>query len=196
MSGTTAWLAVALGIAVVLVRRRSVAIALLTVQTLALAIGAAHAAETVALGLRGIALGVLLALLVRRTRERAPVSASAAPLVRGTGALAFALTLAALVPRVGMVSPSSQRAALALFAFGLVACATRRATVFQVAGLVLVENGVAIGALSVPGAGSAIIELGAALDLMLIAVVASAFHDRIFATFGAGDSRHLRSLRD
>jgi hydrogenase-4 membrane subunit HyfE len=196
VTGAVAWLAVALGVGVVLVRRRSVAIALVTSQTLLLALGASRLGEGVALAARGIALGVLLALLVRRTREQRPVSASSAPLVRGTVALTLALALAALVPRVGLVSAPSQRAALALVSFGLVACAMRRATLFQVAGLVLVENGVAIAALSVPGAGNVIVELGAALDLMLIAVVASAFHGRIFATFGAGDSRHLRSLRD
>jgi hydrogenase-4 membrane subunit HyfE len=61
---------------------------------------------------------------------------------------------------------------------------------------VLVENGLALGALDLPGGGSLTIEVGVSLDLMLIALVASVFHERIFAEFGAGDSAALRVLRD
>ena len=86
---------------------------------------------------------------------------------------------------------------LALVAFGLVCAATRQATLFQVLGIVLVENGLALAALELPGASSSLaIELGVALDLTLIALVAAVFHERIFAEFGAGDTAALRSLRD
>ena len=85
---------------------------------------------------------------------------------------------------------------LALVAFGIVTAATRRATLFQVLGIVLVENGLALAALELPGGASLTIELGVALDLMLIALVAGVFHERIFAEFGAGDSAALRTLRD
>ena len=61
---------------------------------------------------------------------------------------------------------------LALVAFGIVTAATRRATLFQVIGIVLVENGLALAALQLPGGASFAIELGVALDLMLVAVVA------------------------
>ncbi len=62
---------------------------------------------------------------------------------------------------------------LALVAFGVVTVATRRATLFQVLGIVLVENGLALAALELPGSGSSLaIELGVALDLTLIALVA------------------------
>ena len=67
---------------------------------------------------------------------------------------------------------------------------------FQVLGIVLVENGLALAALELPGGASLAIELGVALDLMLIALVAGVFHERIFAEFGAGDTAALRSLRD
>ena len=40
------------------------------------------------------------------------------------------------------------------------------------------------------------IEIGVTVDLLLIALVAGVFHERIFAEFGAGDSAALRSLRD
>ena len=72
--------------------------------------------------------------------------------------------------------------------------ATRRPTLFQVLGIVLVENGLALAALELPGGSSSLaIELGVALDLTLIALVAAVFHERIFAEFGAGDTAALRA---
>jgi len=85
---------------------------------------------------------------------------------------------------------------LALVAFGAAAVATRRATLFQVLGIVLVENALALAALELPGGASLAIELGVALDLTLVALVAVVFHERIFAEFGTGDSAALGSLRE
>jgi hydrogenase-4 component E len=201
VSGGLAWVLVALGLGVVGVRRRSVAVALLTVQALVLAGVALNEAATggdlvaaVALAARALGLAALFLLLVKRTREPRPVR-GAAPLVRAGIAVAFALTLTWLVPTMGLDSRTSERAALALVAFGIATAATRRATLFQVMAIVLVENGLALAALELPGT-SALIELGVALDLTLVVLVAAVFHERIFAEFGAGDSAALRSLRD
>jgi len=75
MNGALAWVLVALGLGVIGVRRRSVAVALLTVQALILAGIALHdaanggdVASAFALGLRALGLGALFAILVRRTR--------------------------------------------------------------------------------------------------------------------------------
>jgi hydrogenase-4 membrane subunit HyfE len=93
-------------------------------------------------------------------------------------------------------SRSAERGVLALVAFGAATVATRRATLLQVLGIVLAENGLALAALELPGRGSSIaIELGVAFDLTLVALVAAVFHERIFAEFGAGDSASLRTLR-
>lgn len=204
MNGTLAWALVALGLAVVVVRRRSIAVALVTAQALVLvayALEQASSGEAFlaagALGLRAVALAALFLLLVARTRESRPVRARVAPLVRGGIAVAAALTLTWLVPTIGLASRDAERAVLALVGFGVAAVATRRATLFQVLGIVLVENALALAALELPGGGSSlIIELGVALDLVLVALVASVFHERIFVEFGAGDSAALRVLRD
>jgi hydrogenase-4 component E len=202
MSGTLAWIVVGLGLLVLVVRRRSLAVAIVTLQALLLATKALEDASTrgevaagIALGARAVALAALFLFVVSRTREPRPVRAGTAPLVRAGAAVAFALALIWLVPRLGLGSPSLERAVLALVAFGLVTAATRRATLFQVIGIVLVENGLALAALRLPG-GSALIEFGVAFDLMLVALVAAVFHERIFAEFGAGDTAALRSLRD
>lgn len=203
MNGALLWILAAIGLTVVVVRRRSVAVGLVTAQALILAGFALHDAGSVgdvvaagALVVRAFALGALFLLLVSRTREQRPVHARVPPLVRAGGAVAFALALTWLVPVLGLDSRDSERAVLALVAFGIVTAATRRATLFHVLGIVLVENGLALAALRLPGGASLTIELGVALDLMLIALVAGVFHERIFAEFGAGDSTALRTLRD
>ena len=199
MSGVLVWLVVALGVGVVVVRRRSLAVGLVTAQALLLAVEAVHseAGAAAALALRAIALATLLLLVVSRTREPRPVRAGVAPLARAGLGVAFALALTWLVPAVGLDSRNAERGVLALVAFGVATVATRRATLFHVLGIVMVENGLALAALELPGGGSSVaIELGVAFDLTLVAAVAAVFHERIFAEFGAGDSAALRGLRD
>ncbi len=118
------------------------------------------------------------------------------PAMRAGIAVALTLLLTSLVPPFGLTSPVAGRTVLALVATGLACVATRRATLFQVLGIVLVENGLALAALQAPHVSSLVIELGVTVDLTLIAAVAAMFHLRIFSELGAGDSSALRSLRD
>lgn len=200
MSGVLIWALVASGLAVVVVRRRSAAVALVTAQALLLAAAAVADGEeigaAVALASRAVVLGAFFFLLVARTREPRPVRAGMAPLARAGLAVVLALALTWLVPVIGLDSRDSERAVLALLAFGLAVAATRRATLHQVLGIVLVENAMALAALELPGPASTAIEIGVAIDLLLVTLVAGVFHERIFAEFGAGDAAVLRSLRD
>lgn len=203
MSGALAWIVVSLGLVVVVVRRRSIAVGIVTVQALLLAgVALADARDTddvaaaVALGVRAVALAVLFFAIVARTRELRPVRAGVTPLARAGLAIALALAFTWLVPTIGLESRQAERAVLALVAFGAATVALRRATLFQVLGIVLVENALALAALELPGGASLAIEAGVALDLTLIAIVAAVFHERIFAEFGAGDTAALGSLRD
>lgn len=203
MNGAVFWALVALGLLVVVTRRRSIAVALVTVQALVLVGVALDKATTVndvlaagALVARALGLAALFLWLAMRTRSPRPIRAGARPFVRAALAVAFALTLTWLVPTIGLSSRDAERAVLALVAFGLVSVAMRRPTLFQVVGIVLAENGLALAALELPRAPSPLIELGVALDLTLIALVAALFHFRIFAEFGTADTAALRSLRD
>lgn len=203
MSGGLAWALVALGIGTIVVRRRSVAVALVTAQALVLAgkaLGDATSGDEVAaacaLALRAVVLATLFFLVVSRTRELRPVRARVSPLLRAGGAVLLALALVWLVPEIGLDSRAAERSVLALVATGIVTVALRRATLFQVLGIVLVENALALAALELPGDASLAIELGVAFDLLLVSLVALVFHERIFAEFGAGDTAALRSLRD
>jgi len=203
MSGSLAWPLVALGLLVVTVRRRSVAVGIVTAQALILfgfalhhAVSGSDVVAAVALAARGVGLAAIFLWLVARTRESTPVRAGVAPLTCAGLAVGVALLLTWLVPRIGLESRTDERAVLALVAFGLIVVATRRATLFQILGIVLVENGLALAALSFPRASSLAIELGIVFDLTLVVLVAAVFHERIFAEFGSGDSASLRSLRD
>ena len=202
MSGALVWLLVALGLAVVIVRRRSIAVGLVTMQALVLAAAAAQSTggndlfAACALAVRAVALGALLLFVVSRTREPRPVRAGLSPLARGGIAVVLALALTWLVPLIGLDSRNVERGVIALVAFGAATVMLRRATLFQVLGIVLTENGLALAALRLPNGSSSAIEFGVAFDLTLIALVAVVFHERIFAEFGAGDTAALRTLRD
>jgi hydrogenase-4 component E len=203
MSGAFAWTLVACGLGVVVVRRRSFGVALVTAQALVLVGFAIRDARTTsdlaaagALTLRALVLATVFLLLVARTRETRLVRAPIPPLVCAGAAVALALMLTWLVPRIGLETRDAERAVLALVAFGIATVATRRATLFQILGIVLVENGLALAALELPGGASLAIELGVALDLVLVSLVAGVFHERIFAEWGAGDAAVLRALRD
>jgi hydrogenase-4 component E len=203
VSSGVAWIVVALGLGVPTLRRRSVAIALVTAQGLLLATTAALQAGALdelvaagALACRALLLCGFLLLVVRRTRETRPVRAGAGPVVRGALAVGLALLLAVLVPSLGLGDRNAERALLALVAFALITVATRKATVFHIAALVQIDNAVAVAALAASGSLPSLIELGVAADLIVVVLVAALLHARIYTEFGSGDTAHLGTLRD
>jgi len=117
-------------------------------------------------------------------------------MARAIIALSALLLIPPLVPSLGFGDAGAQRAAIALAVLGIVIALTRRATILQILGIVVAENGATLAALSSSQAVPTVIELGVVFDLLLIAVVASAFHTRIFGEFGTGDSSHMRGLHD
>lgn len=195
---------VVLGLGVVVVRRRSVALILVTAQSLLLACVALwRAGGTLdllpaagGLLLRLGAIATILGIGIARTRETQPIRAAIEPMTRAVIALAALLAIPPLMPALGFGDQNAQHAAVALVVLGIVIALTRRATIVQILGIVVAENGATLAALSASNAVPDVIELGVIFDLLLIAVVASAFHTRIFGQFGSGDTTHLRELRD
>jgi hydrogenase-4 component E len=204
----SAWLVdaiVGLGLAMIVVRRRSVAIALLALQSLALGAGALSLADvrsgtylvaSLVLLSKAIVLPALLYALMRRTREARPVVAANGPLVRLAGAGAVALCAGWLTPRLGHGNPHPERAAVALVLLGIAIVVARRPILFQLLGLIVAENGVALLAISVTGGLSYLVDLGALFDLAVVVAVAAAFATRIHSQLGTGDTELLRGLRD
>jgi hydrogenase-4 component E len=193
-----------LGLAVIVVRRRSVAIALLAAQSLALGVVAVdlaggHSGEVLVAGVllsKAIVLPALLYLLIRRTPEARPVAAAAGPMVRLAAAGAVALCAVLLMPPLGLGAAHTEHSAVALVLVGITIVIARRPILFQLLGLVVAENGLSLLAVSVPGGLSYVVEFGALFDLALIVTVAAAFAQRIHSDLGTGDTELLRGLRD
>ena len=205
MTDALLWIIVALGLGCVVMRRRSVAVALVGAQALcvaALAVTlvpdrpAQFLPAALTLVVRAVVIAVLLVIAIRRTRHSLPGGEEPHPIVRLMIACAIIVASVALIPSFGLESQLAERGAVALVATGLALLVTRRATVFQVVALLVAENGIAVAAVNVRGGLPIVVELGVAFDLVLVVTVATVFHDRIFDVFGTTDTRHLRGLRD
>jgi hydrogenase-4 component E len=204
MSEAMIWSLVISTLAVVAVRRRSVAIALVAAQSVVLGASAIAdaAGESTALAVAGAAflakavvLPILLLSVVTRTRESRWI-AERHPLARLTIALAVALALVALVPRFGLESAAAEHAAVGLVALGIATAVVRGAAIFAALGFLVAENGLYLAALAAPGGVPAFIELGLVFDLVVIVSVAGAFSAKIHEELGTGDTTLLGSLRD
>jgi hydrogenase-4 component E len=205
VSGALVTLNLLLGAGVIVVRRRTAAIALVAAQSLALGAGALALAfersdefliACVVLLVKGVALPALLLVVIRRTREPRLVAPAAPALTRLGGAAAVALTAAVLVPPLGLGDLQTERTAVGLVLIGIAIVVARRPAFLQLMGVIVAENGLALLAVSVPGGLSYVIELGALLDLVLVVIVAAAFTQRIHLELGTGDTELLRGLRD
>ncbi len=202
---TAMWIALALGLGIVVARRRSIAIGLIGLQSAVVSVAALALAPGRSLEFLGAAtvlvlkaalITLLLWFAMRRTREAKPVRAGIDPLARLGVTLGAVLVVNLLVPPLAGVEVVAQQASLALVCAGLATVVLRRATIIQIVGLLATENGLALAAISIPGGAPAVIELGALFDVLLVVAVALAFHDRIYRLLGTGDSALLRELRD
>ncbi len=200
-----AWLSIALGLGTVVVRRRSLAIILIGCQSAAIGLAAIGLAPgrseeffvaAAVLGVKAVVLTILLMTAVLRTREATRVRSDVDPLLRLALTLAAILGANLLIPPLPDITPDVQHASIALLCIGAAVFMLRRATILQLVGVLVAENGLALAAVSIAGGMPAVIELGALFDLTLVISVAIAFHDRIYALLGAGDSALLTELRD
>lgn len=194
----------ALGFAVLLVRRRSLATLLLAAQTLLLAIvaltlaeaGTALAVAGTILVVRAFALPALLVLIRRRTPEPAPVTPTTPIFVRLLAASAVTLAAVAVTPPLGLAERSVEMTAVALLCLGIAIVAMRRPALLQLLGVLVAENGVYLLAVAVPGGVPIVVELGVLFDLVLVVTVTAAFAQRIHGELGSGDTDLMRRLRD
>ncbi|MEX2105916.1 MAG: hypothetical protein WD810_03355 [Solirubrobacterales bacterium] len=204
MSTATVAALVALGFGVMLVRRRSFAIWLLTAQSLLLGVAALAEAEGgsgllvagAILIVRAVALPALLALTRRRTPEPGPVAPATTVVVRLLVATVVSLVAVASVPALGLSDAAAEHGAITLLCLGIAIVIMRRPALVQVLGLLVAENGVYLLAVSVQGGLPFVIELGVLFDLALVVTVAAAFAQRIHGEIGSGDTDLLRGLRD
>ncbi len=204
MSTATIAVLVALGFGVMLARRRSFAIWLLTAQSLLLGVAALTLVDEgpglllagIILVVRAVALPALLSLTRRRTPEPGPVTPATTVVVRLLVATVVCLIAVASVPPLGLGDVAAEHGAIALLCLGIAIVIMRRPALVQVLGILVAENGVYLLAVSVHGGLPFAIELGVLFDLALIITVAAAFAHRIHGEIGSGDTDLLRGLRD
>lgn len=205
MSPVVGWVIVALAALMLTARRRSVCIALMALQSSAVGVAAlalsparpeAFAVAAMILVIKAVGITYFLTLAVRRTREPFRVRADLGPLARLATALAGIVAFELLIPPLPLLAPAAQAAVIAALGFGLAMVLTRHATLLQLMGVLACENAIALAAISSPTGMPVIIELGAVADVIVFFTVGLAFHRRIFAVLGSGDSTRMRELRD
>lgn len=197
---------------VVLWRRGIVAIVrALTVQGVALA-GVAlllglheHDVEPIVVAalvlvLKGAVLPGVLLRIVRasdETREVEPLVNVPASLLAAAG-----LTLLAYATTRDVVAldPSPETKAIpigiAVALIGFLVMVTRRKAVTQIVGFLLLDNGIALVAFLATAGVPLVVELGAALDVLLAVLILQVLTTRMRAKFGVMDLDQLRELHD
>jgi len=199
------WGMVALGLLVVITRRRTTAVGLVALQALllgayALTLAPGRSTEFLVASLvllaRALPLCVLLAFSVSRTREARPVRLPMRPLLRLGLVIVAMFVVLLLSPSFGLATRVAEQASLSMLVIGVAIIVARRPTIFHLLGLIVAENGIALAAVAVPGGLPLLIELGVAFDLVVVITVAVAFHQRIFGEFGTGDTAVLRDLHE
>jgi hydrogenase-4 component E len=205
MSAPVLWAVLLLALAVIAVRRRSVAIVLTGAQSLvlggqALSLAGSRSSEMLVAGsllvVKGAALPILLWFVMRRTREPVALVSEPRPRVRVVLAVAPALLAALLMPDLGLSSHGAQDTAVAMLVLGIACAAVRRAALFQALGFLIAENGLYVAALGQHASVPPVIELGLAFDLVVVLTVAAVFSARIHHAFGSSDTGALGTLHD
>lgn len=196
------WMAVtrSLGRLVWLVAAEAVLVGLVAL-TVGLATGAGHlvvggllAVAVRAGAVPGILFGVIRQSPVRR--ERSPYLGRRASLAAAIAIVFVAFVTARDVGRVAALGGAQTLpAALAAILTGLFLVTTRRKSLSIVVGLLSLENGLALAALSLTYGMPLVVELGISFDLLMLLVVVRVQSRRMLTTFGSLSTDELRSLR-
>lgn len=173
-----------------------------TAAVLAVRAGDAGLGVTAALVLLGK--GLVIPALLRRVVRRDPGSRETAPLVSVPASLLAAAVLIALAYLVsGKVTalapgPVSRLApaGVATVLIGFFLLVTRRKAVSQIAGLLLLDNGVALATFLLTAGVPLLVEFGASLDVLLVVIVLRVLATTIRSRFGPFDLDQLRELHD
>jgi hydrogenase-4 component E len=149
--------------------------------------------------LKGLVLPGVLLRIVRSgdTRDPLPLVNIPASLLAATG-----LTLLAYVTTRGVVEldPAPEADAIpigfAVVLIGLFVLVTRRRAVSQIAGFVLVDNGIALVAFLATSGVPLIVELGVAFDVLLVVLILQVLDARMRLALGTVDLDQMRELHD
>lgn len=148
--------------------------------------------------------GILIPVLLRQIVRRDPGSREAAPLVNVPASLIAAAVLIVVaylasgkVTALAPGTPSSLAPlGVATVLIGFFMLATRRKAVSAITGLLLVDNGVALATFLLTAGVPLLVEFGASLDVLLVAVVLRVLATTMHARLGPFDLDQLRELHD
>ncbi len=217
MIGYAAALRLASGIvllaAVAMLWRRDLraAVPVLAVQGVALGVVAGTLAlhqHDVGLGVTAflvlIVKGFVVPLLVWRVVRRDPKIRETAPLVNVTASLVAAAVLIVLSfvvsAKITALSPSVATRlvplGVATILVGYFLLVSRRRAVSQIVGLLLIDNGIALVTFLVTSGVPLIVELGSALDVLLVVVVLQVLVVNLRSRLGTFDLDQLKELHD
>jgi hydrogenase-4 component E len=192
-------------------RQLSALIGLLTAQGVMLAgVAALLGTQDGGLELYAVALGVLvlkggvLPAVLRRVLADSGAARETQPLVNVPASLLAAALLTLLAyavsrPLVELDPTPTTHAVpvgIAMVLLGFFVLVTRRRALSQVAGFLLLDNGIAATAFLVTAGVPLMVELAVSMDLLLVVLVLQVLTARLRAAFGDTDLDELRELRD
>jgi hydrogenase-4 component E len=148
--------------------------------------------------------GFVVPGLLRRVVRRDPGSRETAPLVNVPASLVFAAALIVLSyvvsANITALAPSVATRlvpiGVATVLVGYFMLVTRRRAVSQIVGLLLVDNGIALVTFLLTAGVPLVVELGAALDVLLVVVVLQVLAVNISSQVGASELDQLKELHD
>lgn len=85
--------------------------------------------------------------------------------------------------------------AVTVMVIGILVMVTHRQALAQIIGFLVLENGMALAALTATYGMPLVVEFGVFLDLLMAVVVVFVYTGRMHVIFGSLDTEHLRSLR-
>ena len=142
-------------------------------------------------------------LLLWSLLQRLPTSHDAQPSVGQRTSLIIAIVIALVFGRALNTEPfhtaiGAERvlpAAVTVMLIGIQIMVTHRQALSQVIGFLVLENGMALAALTATYGMPLVVEFGIFLDLLLAVFVAFVYTQRMHVIFGSLDTERLRSLR-
>jgi hydrogenase-4 component E len=159
------------------------------------------ATALVVLALKGVAIPLFLAKAGgdggALNRERRPLLNVPASLVASAALIVLAFAAARGVAAfVGTTAGTLVPVGVATLLLGFFVLVTRRRPIFQMVGLLLVDNGIALVAFLCTAGVPFLIELGVSLDVLLGVVVLMVLAQRLRSEFGDVDLDELQELHD
>jgi len=101
-----------------------------------------------------------------------------------------------LMENVDTITRDCLAISLSIVFIGLFMMTTHRKAMTQAVGLLMMENGLFLGVISISYGMPLIIELGVFFDILMAAVIIGVFAFRISRTFASSDTANMRGLKD